>query len=227
MMKANIAIIAVAASLAGSAVAHAKTPCGDTTKVERGDSLSSIAERCDISEGTLLQANPNIDGSGDLRVGATVNTTTMANRTGDRLRSFAHGVSSGISRLASEVGSSVDDLLDKNPDLKQRLSSVGDKLTGESVTRKIKLTMTPQQGPTGANVDLAVSGLPAKAAVVIGAGRPGQSYTVLDHAKASEDGTINAKLAVPTWASAKQDLVFVVAADDGDWTIRSAKFDVQ
>ena len=226
-MKTPIAIIAVAAGLIGSVAAQAKTSCGDTTPVLRGDTLSSIAERCDISEGNLLQANPNIDGSGDLRVGAEVKTITRANRTGDRLRSLAHGVSNGISRLASEVGSSVDDLLDKNPDLKHRLGSVGDKLAGEAATRKMKLTMTPLQGPAGGSVHLSASGLPANAALAIGAGRPGQSYTVLDHAKASADGTVSAKLDVPTWATAKQDLVFVVAADDGDWTIRSAKFDVQ
>jgi len=225
-MNITFAVIAIAAGLAGTVAAHAEERCGKTTPVLRGDSLSSIAERCGISEGTLLQANPGIDGSGDLRVGAEIETTTVARRTGDRLRSLASGVSNGISRLASDVGSSVDDLLDKNPDLKQRLSSVGAKLTGET-TRNMKLSMTPLEGPTGSSVALAASGLPANAAVVLGAGRPGQSYTVLEHAKASADGTITTKLSVPAWATTEKDLVFVVAADDGDWTIRSAKFDVR
>ena len=228
-MKSTVIIIALAAAVAGPVTAHAQqATCGDSTQVMRGDTLSSIAERCGITEGALMQANPSIDGSGDLRVGTAIRTTSLTNRAGNKLRKFAHGVSSGISRLASEVGSSVDDLLDKNPDLKQRLGSIGDKLNGEAGgSRSMKLTVSPLQGPTGSTVDLVASGLPANAALVIGAGRPGRSYTVLERTKAGADGALSVKLDVPQWANKDRDLVFVVAADDSDWTIRSTKFDVR
>ncbi|WP_041809955.1 lytic transglycosylase [Rhodopseudomonas palustris] len=218
-------VIAVAFGATGSAVAQAEANCDRATPVLRGDTLSSIAERCDTTESSLLQANPNIDSSGDLRVGAEIKTTSQTHRTAVRLRSFAHGVSNGLSRLAGEVGSSIDDLLDKNPDLEQRLKSVGDRVTGEAANRSIKLT--PAEGSPGASVALTASGLPTDAPVVIGVGLPGQSYSVLERARADADGQLRATLSVPSWASSAQNLVFVVASDDGDWTIRSGKFDVQ
>ena len=41
-------------------------------KVLPDDTVSRIASRCNVSEGALLAANPSIDGSSDLQIGATL-----------------------------------------------------------------------------------------------------------------------------------------------------------
>ena len=106
-------------------------PCGSMTIIQRNDTLSNIASRCDVSEASLLSANPAIHGSGDLRVGATVRID--AGSAGTTVRRFSRRVGDTIGTLANDVGSSVQDLLDKNPDLKSRLDKLGSTvgLTGE------------------------------------------------------------------------------------------------
>ena len=64
------------ASFVLGTTARASEPSADckdgTTGVKPEDSLSSIARRCGVPENSILAADPTIDGSGDLQVGATV-----------------------------------------------------------------------------------------------------------------------------------------------------------
>lgn len=71
------------------------SPCGGTVTVERGDTLRRIAERCDVTEGMILRANPRIQGSADLQAGATLQLRpvgaagTNLDQAVDRLGTFA------------------------------------------------------------------------------------------------------------------------------------------
>ena len=107
----------------------AQTACGAKAVVQRGDTLSRIAERCEISEGDLLRANPDVEGSADLRVGMELSLRSPERQLADRVESFARSAGDKLSGLAQEFGSSVDDLLEKNPDLRQRLRGLGDRLS--------------------------------------------------------------------------------------------------
>jgi LysM repeat protein len=196
--------------------------------VQRADTLSRIAERCSVSEGRLLRANPRIQGSDDLRAGMELKLPAAGDlQLGGALRSFAQEAGDALSGLAREFGSSVEDLLNKNPDLQQRLRGVGDRLNIPGVDAgQAQVTLSSESGATGSAVTVSATGLPKNAAVVIGAGPPRQAYDVLDRARTTVDGTLQATVLVPEWADIGKPLVFVIAATDGEWTARSPVFQV-
>ncbi len=99
--------------------AQASACAGGETIVQRGDTLSRIADRCDASESTILAANAGLQGSADLQVGETVRVTSAdgsAKPISERLNAFGTEANEALGRVAGRVGSSVQDLLDKNPD---------------------------------------------------------------------------------------------------------------
>jgi uncharacterized membrane protein YtjA (UPF0391 family)/LysM repeat protein len=230
LRSAVIVSTACAAALLCSFLAEdvaAQGQCGDTVVVQRGDTLSSIAERCGVPERRLLSANRTVEGSEDLRVGMSLSLRSPEERAGERLESFARRAGEELSGLAREFGSSVEDLLNKNPDLKQRLRSLGDRLNIPGVeSEKAKVSLSVESGPTGSPVTLSAIGLPANASVVIGAGPPRAAYEVLDYARTTADGTLRVTVRVPDWADPSQAMMSVVAAANDAWTVRSPRFDV-
>ena len=78
--------------------------------VLKGDTLSSIAARCAVSEGDLSNANPAIQGSTDLQVGSSLRVEPMdgTGRTVARMfGSLSRRAGRSIADLAGVVGSSV------------------------------------------------------------------------------------------------------------------------
>ena len=205
-------------------------PCeGGAVVVQRGDTVSRLAERCGVSEGRLLAANPLVDGSDDLAVGMRLKLSRgpgLVDSAGRSLGSLLERGGDALSGLAQGFGSSVDDLLDKNPDLKQRLRSLGDRLNLPGVdAMAMKAEASPLAGPIGTAVTVTGVGLPKDAAVVVGAGAPRQAYEVLEQARTSPDGTLQATVRVPDWAQAGR-LTFVIAGPGGEWAVRTRTFDV-
>ena len=128
--------VSIALALLGTSPVWAQPspPCGDATRVSRSDTLSSIAARCDTTEGAILRANPAVEGSDDLRVGRELKLTASTTQpTTERLGSLAREAGSALSGMAQDLTSSVDSLLDKNPDLRQRLGGIGDRINSSNV----------------------------------------------------------------------------------------------
>lgn len=204
------------------------SPCGDSITVSRADTLSSIAERCDTSEAALLRVNPGIEGSGDLQAGTQLRLPSglsSSQQTADRLKSFARETGNALMGMAQELGSSVDDLLNENPDLQQRLRQLGDRFSLPSVdVDKAQVSLSPESGMAGTSVIVSASGLPADAGVVVGGGAPRSAYEVLDRARTTSDGTLQTTLRIPEWASDHERFVLTIAADDGSWRVRSSPF---
>jgi LysM repeat protein len=197
--------------------------------VVRGDTLSRIAERCNVSEGRLMRANPRVDASDDLRAGMQLKLSAGADRAlTDRFRSFADQAGDTLSGLANDIGSSVDDLLDKNPDLRSRLRSVGDRLNIPGVNAETaKVSVSPERGAVGSSVTVSAVGLPPDRPVVIGAGPPGQAYEVLDRGRTTPAGTLQATVEIPRSAEIGKPLRIVVSGAEGQWSARSSSFDVE
>ena len=192
--------------------------------------MSGLADRCGVSEGRLLASNPNVDGSGDLVAGMRLRLSRGPGEERSTARSagsFLQRSGDALAGLAQDFGSSVDDLLDKNPDLRQRLRSVGDRLNlpGRDAAA-MKAEASPQAGPVGTSVTVTAAGLPKDAAVVVGAGAPGRAFEVLDRARTGPDGTLRATVRVPAWVESGKPLVFTVAEANGGWNVRASPFDV-
>ena len=186
------------------------SPCGDAARVERGDTLSRIAQRCGVSEAAILRANPRIQGSADLQTGATIGLRPGGGDSGfdlgqaaDRLGAFASGLGGALGEIAGRVGSSVEDLLAKNPDLQDRLRRLGTRLgVTDTEARAAGVSILPRSGPEGTVVALSAAGLPANTPVILGGGGPGAAYEVLDSALTGGDGGLRATVRVPSWAGA-------------------------
>ena len=207
-------------------------PCGDAVVVARGDTLSRIAERCDVSEAALLRDNPNLSGSDDLRAGQELRLRRGGPDLGTRLDralgsvgTIASRAGSALNDLAGEVGASVDDLLARNPDLHSRVRQLGDRLGLAGLDAgAASASVSPTSGPPGTLITVTALGLPATAPVVIGAGRRRSAYEVLYQARTSGTGTLQATVPVPSWAAGT--LVFVVASPERGLAVRSAPFEV-
>jgi len=225
-------ILTIMMAVAGVAPAWAQTPlspCENKVTIARTDTFSEIAQRCDISEADLLRANPGIEGSDDLQAGAQLNVPSASptGKTADRLKSLARESSDVLTGMAQELGSSVDDLLNKNPDLKQRLKQLGDRLNIPGVdASKAQVSLSPQSGSSGTSVTVSATGLPADAGVTIGGGAPRSAYEVLDRARTTPDGTLQKTVRIPGWAADRERFVVTLAAPDGSWKVRSAPFRV-
>ena len=179
-------------------------------------------------ETALLNANPAIQGSSDLQVGSILQVdqgSDTGQKVGAAVSTFSRKASNAVGALAGDVGSSVQDLLDKNPDLKTRLDTLGNKVgfggSGSSVT----LSLSPRSGPPGSNVSHAASGLPRESPVAIGAGAPGSAYAVIANVQTSASGTIDTMVKVPEGDKPGSTLVFNISAGEGV-LVRSDRFQV-
>ena len=202
-----------------AALGEDSKPCNaNVVVVQRGDTLSRLADRCEVSEGSILAANPGIDGSMDLQTGQKIRVSEKAESgqgIGSTLNDFANQADEAVNRVADRVGSSVQDLLDKNPDLRSRLEKLGRSIgIGEGAT-KATVAVTPGNAVPGSTVKVSGVGWPRESAVVIGGGAPGTAYEVLRTIRTSSSGTFDAPIEVPSWAVANEQFVFTAKADNG------------
>lgn len=233
-LKLPSTLLAACLLLPGAASAQSAPPlpCGNTVMVARGDTLSRIAERCDVSEAVLLRANPGISGSDDLRAGLELrlwrddpDLSARFDRAVGSVGAFASRAGNALNDLAGEAGTSVDDLLTRNPDLHSRLRHLGDRL-GLADASAASASIAPASGPSGTLVTISALGLPADMPVVVGAGARRSAYEVLDRARTSGTGTVLATVPVPAWAAGAGPLVFVVASPERGLAVRSKPFEV-
>lgn len=210
----------------------AAASCGDAVTIERGDTLSRIAGRCGVGEAAILRANPRIQGSADLQAGATLRLRPSSARAGldlgqatGRLDALASDLGGALGEIAGQVGSSIEDLLAKNPDLRDRLRRLGTRLgVTDADARADGVSISPRSGPVGTAVALSARELPANTPVILGGGGQGAAYEVLDSALTGGDGTLRATVRVPAWAGRDAPFVFVVAGTERGVLARSGPF---
>lgn len=233
-MGARSSTLLAAAAILLVTPALSQTPlpgCGETVTVQRGDTLSSIAARCDVPERRLMRLNPRVEGSRDLRVGMALRTRgngqSDAGKGLGQLGSLAGNAVDSLSDFATDLGSTARDLLDRNPDLRQRMEGVEQRLRNAGTgSVQGSVSVSPTEAAPGGSLDVSAQGLPPDAPVAIGAGRPQAAYEVLQSARASSNGTVQVTVRVPEWAADATRLAIVVAAESGDWTIRSQPIQV-
>ena len=91
---------------------------------------------------------------------------------------------------------------------------------------KAEILVAPGNGTVGTTVTVSGKGLPADTAVVIGGGAPRTAYEVLQQARTSADGTLQASVRIPDWSIGQERFVVTVAADEAEWKVRSAPFQI-
>lgn len=203
----------------------ALSPCGSSVTVRPGDTISAIAERCEVSESALLEANPSVAGSEDLRVGASLSTPPGSGSTsvGGAFSSLGSSAVGAVDALAGKVGSSAQDLLNRNPDLKNRLENLGKQIGIDGAQERPSVVVMPQSGVSGSTVTIAATGLPKEQTVQIGSGLPGHAFDVVKRAQTSVNGALVVDVTIPSSAP-PGSIVFVVLSAEGDVLGRSGRF---
>lgn len=123
--------LALAGLVAASSASHAQSPCGPTTTVQAGDTMFSIAQRCDTSVEALQQANPDVDPH-TMPVGMTLH---VAGEAGE-LRPVEPDATATPGQytvqpgdtpatIATALGVTIQALLEANPELDPRNLPVG------------------------------------------------------------------------------------------------------
>lgn len=239
LKRRPLASICFALAAISASTVTALARCGQQVEVQTGDTLSSIATRCEVTEAKILDLNPKVQGSRDLRPGmelaltppAGQDTFARAREAGEsllgRLKSYAREAGQAVEGAAEQVTGSVQDFLQRNPDLHQRVRKLGQRLSIPGMEKvEAQVSMSVRRGPPGTSVTLSAIGLPANQPIEIAGGAPGSDYQVLDQSRTSADGTLQVSVQVPENAEARSDFIFVVANSKIELAARSATFDV-
>lgn len=221
------------------AQAQPRTQCNDEVQVQQGENLSDLAERCGIAEARILDLNPNIEGSRDLRPGMTVNLAAptakdAAARANDaaaslfgRLKSYAKAAEESIEQAAETATQSVQDFLARNPDLNHRVRKFGQSLNIPGMDKvEAQVSLSVRKGSAGTPVTLSAIGLPPNQRVEIAGGARASEYQIMESARTSAEGTLQVTVQLPHWADPHSDFIFVIAIPASDLALRSAAFDV-
>ncbi|MEZ5786030.1 MAG: hypothetical protein R3D62_13965 [Xanthobacteraceae bacterium] len=148
----------------------------------------------------------------------------LGERTGRTFDILATKAEDALGRLAGQVGASVQELLNKNPDLKDRLNEIRGRFGLSDGSDRPVLSVTPQSGQPGSTVTLAAINLPKSSPVRIGVGAPGSPHDVVQSTRTSPDGTLDLQVQVP--AAAASQIVFIVKGAHGQVEARSKPFTV-
>ncbi|MEF2074134.1 LysM peptidoglycan-binding domain-containing protein [Consotaella aegiceratis] len=231
MLKLIAVAIPLTALCAPALAQDVAGDCGDQTVVEPGDTISAIADRCDVSEFTILRANPSIQGSDDLAVGSTVDLTTTAGGAMKRLGSLADQAGEELGQAAqgvgSAIGSSVNDFLERNPQINQRVRDLGQKIGVTDGEEPADVSIEPESGAPGSTVTLSATGLPKDVDVVIAGGGRRSAYTVLDEAHTTPEGTLQASVELPGDVERDTSYRLSVRDKDGAWKATAPLFAIE
>jgi LysM repeat protein len=229
--------ILFAITIVMSGISHAR--CGDQVRVAEGDTLSSIAGRCGVTEARILDLNPKIEGSRDLQAGMTLELAApsaedlgrrareAADGIFDRLKSYASEAGESLEGAASTVTRSVEEFIQRNPDLHQRVRKLGQRLNIPGMEKvEAQVSLSVRKGAPGTPVTLWAIGLPPNQRVEIAGGAPDGDYTILESTRTSAEGTLQITLQVPERADPQRGFIFVIASPELNVAARSAIFDV-
>lgn len=218
MRRSLIAGTATAAlMLLLTSLAYAQSPCGSEVTVAEGENLADVAERCEVRLGALLDANPDIRTT-EVPVGTEValpsaDRGSVIDRAGEALKEAGRE----IEDAATRAGQSVSEYLSDNPDLNRDILEWGEWLGIPGVAPKPRagadVSVLPNAGQPGDEVTLRAIGLRGDTEVRIGAGPPQSEYEILDTARSTRDGRLEATVTVPQWAADQDALVFVVETE--------------
>lgn len=93
-------------------------------------------------------------------------------------------------------------------------------------TAEPTVSLSPQQGSTGSQVQITASGFPENTAVEVGFGPPESEYEVISQAQTNAQGRLTTTVEIPSWAENGRSYVFVVAERDNQPKAVSDRFTV-
>lgn len=201
--------------LAATAGNPGNSPCGSTYTVRSGDSLSRVAQVCNISMSDLLAANPSVQNPNLIQAGQKlVIYTAPANATA------GGAVAAAVTRPASSPAAATP-------------IAVTGPLSPLPVQGAVAET-APNQGSAaspsglqpGGSIKMTVTGLPPVVAVEIAIGRVGSQPVVIDHRITDAQGQLTENVAIPRTARPGEKWFVRVTAVKSKVSVTSPPFTI-
>lgn len=128
------------------------------------------------------------------------------------MKSYAKDARRSIERAAETASQSLEEFIQQNPDLRQRVRKLGQRLNIPGMEKvEAQVSLSVRKGAAGTPVTLSAIGLPSGQRVEIAGGSPGSDYQIIESAWTSTDGTLQVTVQLPTWADPQLDFLFVIA----------------
>ena len=208
--------------------------------VRKGDTISSIAERCSVNKSRILDLNYTVKGTKDLRAGMVLKLTASGPESASneeatkaakslisRFKNYVEEGSGKLKDATEAVTQSVQEFIQRNPDLHQRVRKLGEKLNIPGMGKvEAQISLSTRSGPPGTPVTLSAIGLPSNQPVEIAGGAPDSDYRMIESTRTTKEGTLLTTVELPAWAGPQTDFIFVVAIPQINIAVRSAIFDV-
>ncbi|MCX2725623.1 LysM peptidoglycan-binding domain-containing protein [Roseibium salinum] len=213
--------------LLSGASAGAQSPCAGEYVMQPGDTLQKVTQQCRVALPELMAANPQIGNVRNIAVGTRINIPGATGGDDDaRLPHATRKVAPGdtLFSLAESLGTSVDALLEANPDLEMDDLPVGLTIRiprfapggpDGPIAKDPTINVQPRAG--GPGTPITVSGdnyLPGQT-VQIGVGPPESEWRSLERTRVQAGGEVEARVRIPENAAPGEDLVFVIHTRDG------------
>ncbi len=239
-LHSPLSILGLCLVIAAGLTERAAAQCNNQVQIKAGETLSSLAERCDVTETRILALNPNIEGSKDLRAGMILNLAApsdndAAQRTRaaedsllGRFKSYAEEASETLEGGAEAFKQSVEQFIAQNPDLHQRVRRLGERLNVPGLQNTdAQISLSIRTGSPGTPVTLSAIGLPRNQRVAMAGGAPDGEFRILESGRTSAEGTLQTTVLLPQWADPERDFIFVIANREIDVAVRSGVFKVE
>lgn len=224
ILVASLIVVFAFGSL-GLRVASAEdtVDCGDYYTVQAGDTLSSIAVKCNVPIEKLVIYNPMIEDINLIYTGQIINLTEKAAPvipdTGDSSdETVLYTVKAGdtLSGIATFYHLSLVELLAANPSIDSKnLIYTGQVLTiplGSKYSPSV--SVSPAVASQNGSVNLLATGFPPNDVLEISIGRVESEATALNLATTDNYGRVSIIIPVPNWVKLGEDYVFAVYERD-------------
>lgn len=171
--------------------AQAQPPCGQAVTIGAGDTLFSIAQRCDTTVAAIQRANPGIEVN-NLQIGQTVSLTdqapTEAPTTGATPGSGTYSVEPGDtpSSIAERLGIGLGELMEANPERDFTALLPGQVIIAPETPEPPPTTGTLPDGRFAMNGVLTGEGVECQAM----RGNDGELYTLIGDLQGHQSGDV-------------------------------------
>ena len=208
-----------AAAFALPESASAQSPCGSSYRVERGDTLYSIVQRCRTSMAEIMRANPFISHPSRIEVGWRLTLPGARGGPDEPVREGTYRVAPGdtLYSISARLGLRVADLIAANPGIDPRDIEIGDILylpgyqpPDDGGREPLEARISPDSAAPGEAVTIRARGFRPHEPVRIGAGLPRSEYDDIAQARTDGRGRVEARVRVPDWADPGRRLEWVV-----------------
>jgi LysM repeat protein len=214
--------------LAGIAVpAQAQAPeppCPERHVVQEGESLSDIAQRCDMALAQIIARNPQLGNPPQIAPGTELELGVVPETdAAGRMEIYKVQVGDTLQSMARDLNVSLVELMAANPNVDPGALSIGEELAVPGDRPAATVSVLPESAAPGEIVGLRVRQLRPNDWVTIGVGPRASEWRAMREAQATEEGELSTQVPVPDWASPGERLVFVVDTDRG-LSFKSAPF---